>query len=62
MKDGYKHKRKDLKNKKRIVMKKKFKSSDERKNVSESFKREFRSLKRSEKNEISQNIKKEFGV
>lgn len=60
--DESKYKRKKLKDAKRAAMKKEYKSSDERKAVKDSFNREFRSIKRSEKNKVNQNIKKEFGV
>ena len=54
--DEYKNKRKALKSAKRIAMKRDFKSSDERKSVRESFNREFRALKRSEKNKVKQKM------
>ena len=62
MEDEGRHKREDLKNHKREVMKRDFKKSGERNNILDSFKREFRSLKRSEKNKYKNDIKKEFGV
>lgn len=60
--DENKKKRANLKDAKRAAMKREYNSSKERKAVKDSFNREFRSLKRSEKNKIKQNIKKEFGV
>lgn len=60
--DEYKNKRKDLKNRKRKAMKGGFASSKERKGVVQSFKRESRSLKRSEKNKLKQDFKNKFGV
>jgi len=60
--DEYKNKRKDLKIRKRIAMKRKFQSSDERKSVAESFKREARALKRSERNKVKKDLKDEYGL
>jgi hypothetical protein len=60
--DEGKYKRKELKDAKREAMKKEYDSTKQRKAVKESFNREFRSLKRSEKNKVKQDIKKEFGV
>jgi len=60
--DETKHKRKFLKEAKRLAMKREYNSSKERKAVKESFNREFRALKRSEKDKYKKNIKKEFGV
>lgn len=59
---SYKHKIKDLKRRKREALNEDFNSSKERKHVVETFKREARSLKRSEKNEIKNEIKKKFGI
>jgi hypothetical protein len=59
---NYKSERLLLKSQKREAMKRDFKSSKERKNVRESFNAQFRSLKRSEKNKVKLDIKKEFGV
>jgi len=53
---NYKGKRKDLKDAKRVVMERGFDYAGERKNVVDSFKRESRSLKRSEKNEVRREI------
>lgn len=55
--DEYKNKRKQLKRRKREAMKGDFKSSKERKSVSDSFKRESRSLKRSEKQAVKKAIR-----
>jgi len=60
--DEGKYKRKELKEAKRAAMKREYNSSEERKAVKESFNREFRSLKRSEKNKYKNDIKQEFGV
>ena len=60
--DEGKHKRKELKEAKREAMKREYDSSKQRKAVKESFNREFRSLKRSEKNKYKNGIKREFGV
>lgn len=57
--DEYKHKRKDLKKRKREAMNRGFDSSTERKLTTQAFKRESRSLKRSEKNKIKIKIKEE---
>jgi len=63
MKDkNYNQERKRLKKAKRAGLKRKFNSTQERKNAKESFNREFRSLKRSEKNKVKTDIKREFGV
>jgi hypothetical protein len=59
---AYKYKRKDLKDRKREAMETEFKSSNERKLVTKSFKRESRSLKRSERNEVKRNLKDLFGL
>jgi len=59
---NYKQKRKELKSVKREVMKRGFESSSERKNVADSFKREARSLKRSEKNAIKKEIRDEYDI
>jgi len=59
MKD-YNGKRKDLRDAKRVVMEEGFDSSKERKAVTQSFKREFRSLKRSEKQAIQKEIDDEL--
>lgn len=59
---NYKQKRKELKGVKREVMKRGFESSGERKNVTDSFKRESRSLKRSEKNAVKRELRDEYGV
>jgi len=59
---NYKSERLLLKSKKREAMKRDFQSTKERKNVRDSFNAQFRSLKRSEKNKIKRNIKREFGV
>jgi len=53
---NYKGKRKELRDTKRVVMEREFDSSKERKNVVDSFKRESRSLKRSEKNAVRKEI------
>jgi len=54
---NYKQKRKELKGVKREIMERGFESSTERKNVTDSFKRESRSLKRSEKNAVNREIR-----
>ncbi|HUU88805.1 MAG TPA: hypothetical protein VMX17_13785 [Candidatus Glassbacteria bacterium] len=43
-------------------MKRGFESSSERKNVADSFKREARSLKRSEKNAVKKEIRDEYDI
>jgi hypothetical protein len=53
----YKNKRKDLKERKREAMDGDFKSAKERKAVSNSFKKESRSLKRSEKQAVQKAIR-----
>ena len=45
---------------KREVMKSEFESSAERKNVVDSFKREYRSLKRSERQAVKKQIEKDI--
>jgi len=55
----YNRKLRDLKSKKREVMKNDFESSKERRNVVDSFKRESRSLKRSEKNMLRKQLRDE---
>jgi hypothetical protein len=59
MKD-YKGKRKELRDAKRVTMEEGFESSKERKAVTQSFKRSFRSLKRSEKQAIRKQIDDEM--
>lgn len=56
MKD-YKGKRKELRDTKRVTMEEGFESSKERKAVTQSFKRCFRALKRSEKQAVSKAIR-----
>ena len=58
----YKYRRKELKKEKRRVLKREFNSTEERRNVKEGFNREFRALKRSNRNNFKQKIKKDFGV
>lgn len=57
---NYKNRRKDLKNRKREAMKGDFKSAKERKSVSDTFKREARALKRSEKQVVKKAIRDMF--
>lgn len=59
---NYKSKRKDLRDRKREVMEVGFDSSKDRKRVVESFKRESRSLKRSEKNSLRNAWRNEYGI
>jgi hypothetical protein len=54
--DEYKYKRKDLKKRKREAMEEDL-TSDERKQISNVFKRESRSLKRSEKQAVAKAIR-----
>jgi len=54
-------KRKELRDAKRWNMEQAT-TSDKRKEVSKNFKIAFRAVKRSERNNYKQNIKKEFGV
>lgn len=60
--EDYKKKRKDLRDRKREAMTEEFKSSKERKGVVNTFKRESRSIKRSEKNEIKKVLRNNFGI
>ena len=60
--DDFKKKRKGLRDRKREVMKEEFNSSKERKAVVNSFKKESRSIKRSEKNEIKKVLRNNFGI
>jgi len=59
-----KAKRKELRNAKRWLMEadRYFSGGNKRKEISKSFKTAFRSVKRSERNEYKQDIKREFGV
>lgn len=58
----YKGKLKDLKNRKREVMEEDFESSKQRKLMIQSFKRESRALKRSERNQVRQDLKDEYDI
>jgi len=58
----YKFKRKELRDRKRVVMESGFDSSRERKKVVEGFKRESRSLKRSEKNSLKNTLRNQYGI
>lgn len=60
--EDYKKKRKDLRDRKREAMNEEYKSAKERKGVVNSFKRESRSIKRSEKNEIKRVLRNSFGI
>lgn len=60
--DEGKRKRKELKDAKREAMKREYDSSKQRKAVKESFNREFRSLKRSEKQKVKKDIERELDV
>ena len=60
--EDYKKKRKDLRDRKREAMNEEFKSAKERKGVVNTFKRESRSIKRSEKNEIKKVLRNNFGI
>ena len=60
--EDFKKKRKNLRDRKREAMEEEFKSSKERKGVVNSFKRESRSIKRSEKNEIKRVLRNSFGI
>jgi hypothetical protein len=60
--DDFKKKRKGLRDRKREAMEEEFKSSKERKGVINTFKKESRSIKRSEKNEIKRNLRDQFGI
>ena len=60
--EDYKKKRKDLRDRKREAMTEEYKSSKERKGVVNSFRRESRSIKRSEKNEIKRVLRNSFGI
>ena len=60
--EDYKKKRKDLRDRKREAMTEEYKSSKERKGVVNTFKRESRSIKRSEKNEIKRVLRNSFGI
>lgn len=53
----YKEKRKDIKKRKRALEGKKFNSVLERKKAKDDLKREYRALKRSEKNELKKIFK-----
>ena len=57
---NYSQKRKLLKSQKREAMKRDFKASGERNNLIEGFKKEYRSIKRSEKNAIKKQISEEI--
>ena len=56
-----KAKRRELKNAKRVSMET-ADTSKKRKEISKSFKRQFRAVKRSERNNYKNDIKREFGV
>jgi hypothetical protein len=60
--EDYKKKRKNLRDRKREAMKEEFNSSKERKGVANAFKKESRSIKRSEKNEIKKVLRNSFGI
>ena len=60
--EDYKKKRKDLRDRNREAMTEEYKSSKERKGVVNSFRRESRSIKRSEKNEIKRVLRNSFGI
>ena len=60
-KNQAKAKRAELKNAKRVAMEL-ADTSKKRKEVSKSFKQQFRAVKRSEKNNYKNDIKREFGV
>jgi hypothetical protein len=60
--EDYKKKRKDLRDRKREAMNEEYKSAKERKGVVNTFKRESRSIKRSEKNEIKKDLRNNFGI
>lgn len=55
-KKDYKKKRKNFISKSKIVKKQDFNSSNERRNVKNDLKKEYRSLKRSEKQQINKEI------
>ena len=57
----YKYKRRWLKDKKREAMSDDL-TANERKQITKSFKRESRSLKRSEKNKVKRDLKDEYGI
>jgi len=59
---NYKFKRRELRDKKREAMEGGFDSSRERKKVVEGFKRESRSLKRSEKNSFKNTLRNQYGI
>ena len=54
--------RKYLKIRKRECMKRDFQSTSERKNLVNSFKKEYRAIKRGEKNEIKRTLRDKYGV
>jgi len=58
--DEGKRKRKELKDAKREATKREYDSSKQRKAVKESFNREFRSLKRAEKQKVKRDIEREL--
>jgi hypothetical protein len=60
--EDFKKKRKDLRDRKREAMNEEYKSAKERKGVVNTFKRESRSIKRSEKNEIKKVLRNDFGI
>ncbi len=59
--DEYKYKRKDLKKRKREALDEDL-TSNERKQITKSFKRESRSLKRSEKNKVNRDLREEYNI
>jgi len=56
-----KAKRKELRDAKRVAMEQ-VDTSKKRREISKSFKRQFRAVKRSERNNFKNNTKREFGV
>jgi hypothetical protein len=58
----YENKMKGLKMRKKEAMKRDFKSSKERKSVVEGFKKEARSIKRSDKNKVKMDLRKEYDI
>lgn len=56
-----KAKRRELRDAKRVAMEM-VDTSKQRREISKSFKRQFRAVKRSERNNYKNNIKREFGV
>ena len=59
--DEYKNKRKDLKKRKREALEEDL-TANERKQITKSFKRESRSLKRSERNKVKRDLKEEYDL